>query len=109
MHRHLLLFLFLICSAALAGQIAIVQGRVIDAKTRRPLAGATISLGNDDVTKTSTDSSGKFEISIAEYKNETIYVSLEGYRFLEKSEPQTQRNPHHQFRTDKLLHQTERN
>lgn len=84
MHRHLLLFLFLICSAALAGQIAIVQGRVIDAKTRRPLAGATISLGNDDVTKTSTDSSGKFEISIAEYKNETIYVSLEGYRFLEK-------------------------
>jgi hypothetical protein len=82
--KHLLLFLFLICSAALAGQIAAVQGRVIDAKTRRPLAGATISLGNDDITKTRTDSSGKFEISIAEYKNETIYISLEGYKFLEK-------------------------
>jgi hypothetical protein len=82
--KHLLLFIVLICSSALAGQIAAIQGRVIDAKTRRPLAGAIISLGNDNVTKTSTDAIGKFEISLAEYQNETIYVSLEGYKLIEK-------------------------
>ncbi|MBL7790311.1 MAG: TonB-dependent receptor [Chitinophagales bacterium] len=65
-------------------QIGVIKGKVIDAKTKKPLVGAIISLGNDDVTKTTTDSSGKFEISIANYQNETIYVSYEGYKLIEK-------------------------
>lgn len=80
-----LLYIFLFTSSSeLVCQIGVIKGKVIDAKTKKPLVGAIISLGNDDVTKTTTDSSGKFEISIANYQNETIYVSYEGYKLIEK-------------------------
>jgi hypothetical protein len=80
-----LLFTFLfVGTTELTCQIGVVTGRVIDAKTKKPLIGANISLGNDDVTKTTTDSSGKFEISVSNYQNETIYVSYEGYKLIEK-------------------------
>jgi len=82
--RFLLFFILFLISSELVCQIGVVKGKVIDAKTKKPLIGAMISLGNDDVTKTNTDSSGKFEISIANYPNETIYVSYEGYKLVEK-------------------------
>lgn len=84
MVRFLLFFILLVGSTELVCQIGVVKGKVIDAKTKKPLIGANISLGNDDVTKTTTDSSGNFEISIANYTNETIYVSYEGYKLIEK-------------------------
>lgn len=84
MFQYCILILFTLLSGTISAQIGVVKGRVLDAKTKKPLIGATISLGNDDVTKTMTDSNGKFEISIAEYQNETIYVSSEGYKLIEK-------------------------
>lgn len=84
MLKYLLFSFILLGGHSLYSQIGEITGRVTDAKTRKPLAGATVYLGIDDVTKVSTDSNGKFEISIANYQNETIFVSYEGYKLLEK-------------------------
>lgn len=68
----------------LSAQVGIVKGKVVDSKTKRPIAEAEISLGNDNVTKTYSDSAGKFEITLSEYQSEIIIITKEGYKLYEK-------------------------
>lgn len=80
----ILIVLFLIFALNCHSQIAEVQGKIVNAKTKKPIEGARISLANDDVTHTYSDSFGKYSISIAEYKSEIIFITKDGYRLVEK-------------------------
>jgi hypothetical protein len=77
--------LFFIVSFSLAAQVATVKGRVIEAKTKRPISNAEISLANDAVTTVFSDSTGKFEITVTEIKKETIYCQKMGFEMQKKT------------------------
>jgi hypothetical protein len=55
-----------------------VQGRVLDAATNQPIAGATVTV--DTVLKTTTDSAGKFTFAQVPVGEVDYVVSAPGYK-----------------------------
>jgi hypothetical protein len=81
MYKHTLLWIFfaLIAGGALRAQNTIVRGTVTEARTKTPLAGASVSIEGSTNTVI-TDNKGAF--TLRTYKNlpVTITVSFVGYR-----------------------------
>ena len=72
--------LLLLGNGASAQTRMIVVGNVYDAKSREPLAFATISLANH-IDQTITNAKGHFELSVpAEYESDTLRVTFIGYQ-----------------------------
>jgi len=54
----------------------IVNGRIIDAKTKKGLAGAAITIVGSDIT-TATDKNGNYSVSVpARFQNESLAISV---------------------------------
>src|ERR1022692_3351609 len=84
----LLALLFFFVSPFIHAQVSKIQGRVIDASTKVPLAGVSVAVKNTS-TGTSTDPDGNFTLEVPQ--NGRILVSFVGYLPIEVGS--SQRNP----------------
>lgn len=82
--RFLTFFIYIACCQLSYAQIAVVKGRVLDSKTRKPLSDVQVSLEQDNVTMVSTDSAGRFEISVTHLGSERIIFQKLSYHPVEK-------------------------
>jgi len=76
--KKLLLPLFFLLNTAVYAQKQDISGKLIDAKTKIPIAGATIRLGVSDASDI-TDEQGVFSLRTTKKGAETIYITALGY------------------------------
>jgi beta-lactamase regulating signal transducer with metallopeptidase domain len=62
------------------GQEGVVRGRIVDARSGRPLARATVELsGNGQQATASTDSDGRYEVRTSQQREYHVFVRATGY------------------------------
>ena len=74
--------IFLICFCSAHSQS--ISGTVTDEKNKQPLANVEVTLSHSS-KKTKTDINGKYTINDLDRNNYTVYYSLEGFKFNQKS------------------------
>ena len=76
MRKFMLLFLFInLCTAAYN---QVIEGTILDEKTKKPILSASIYF-NGTFVGTSSDQNGKFELDISKYSSLPLTISSIGY------------------------------
>lgn len=76
--RRLLSVVMLLSTALLAWAQTSLKGKVVDEATGRPIAGATITLANQNIT-TETNTAGEFTLLYLDAMDEEVIIEADGY------------------------------